>query len=159
MSSFQSYTNNYSYEQTKEVLTRELSDSIGKIKEYLVFKDKTDAEEKQSAAKKPYMTLPDVRKAIRNREVQITRFIETLTDNQITLLYLLFQAGSDMLAGRTEGYGDKCMLLFQHVDSDFNFSHTNNRQFKLSYFHDYLFTRSDAVKNVKAALKGLGIEL
>ena len=159
LSSFQSYTTQSTYEETKEVLTKELSHSIDKIKEYLIFKDKTDEEEKRLLSRKSFMTLSDIRKAIRNREIGITQFIETLTDNQITLLYLLFQAGYDLQTGTIESYGDKYMFLYRHVDSDFNFNHTNNRQFKLSYFHDYLFTRGDAAKNVRTALKVLEVEI
>ena len=151
-----SYHNHSTFEEFKTVLTKELSASIGKIKEYLTFKGRLDEGERQNTLSKPYMSLADVRDSIREREVQITHFIETLSDNQVTLLYLLFQGGSDLQAGTTDSQGDLCKLLYRYVDSEFNFSHTNNRQFKLSYFHDYLFVRTDAGKNVHTAMEKLG---
>ena len=136
---------------------KELSETIGKIKVYQAFKDRLDKQERQNnTLSKPYMSLSDVCESIKQREAKITRFIETLTDNQITLFYLLFQAGSDIHVGTAmKGHDNIYELLYRHVDSDFNFSHTNNRQFKLSCFHDYLFTRNDAAQNVKIALKKL----
>lgn len=146
------YSDKSTYAEVRGVLMKEFSASIDKINEYLTFKDQLDEEERQSPGARSKMSLPDVRKTIRNREIRITRFIESLTDNQITLLYLLFQAGSDLQAGMMEGRTDICGVLCRYVDADFNFSGTNNRQFKLSYFHDYLFTRSDAARNVRMAL-------
>ena len=157
LSIFSSYAGKYSYEQNKEVLIEVLSESVDKIETYLAFKKKMDEEERLLALNKPNMSFTDVRKAIKNRESKITHFIETLTDNQVTLLYLLFQTGADIQGGTTETKDDVYRHVCRYIDSDFNFSHTNNRQFKLSYFHDYLFTRRDAAENVKTALKGLGI--
>ena len=144
-----------SYEQTKKTLIKELSDSIGILKEYLDFKEKLNEEERQATLSKPYMSLTDVRKAIRKREVRITHFIETLTDNQVTLLYLLFQAGSYLQSEMMEADDDPFKLLYRYIDSEFNFNQTNNRQFKLSYFHDYLFARADAAQHVRIALEEL----
>lgn len=153
--SYSSYANESAFGLFETVFMEELAASLDKVKEYLLFKKQLDEEEKLHTLKKSYMSLTEVRETIRKRETRITHFIETLSDNQTTLLYLLFQTGSGIQAGTQANYGDICKLSYLYVDSEFNFSHTNNRQFKLSYFHDYLFTRNDAAKNVELALKEL----
>lgn len=159
LQSYPSYRDDFTYEQFKTTFKRELSASTDKIKKYFLFKQRLNEESQQKLSNESVMSLNEIRESMREREVQITHFIETLTDNQITLLYLLFQTGSDILTGTTGDTVDIYKLLYQHIDPDFNFNYTNNRQFKLSYFHDYLFTRYDGIKNVLTAVKELKVTL
>lgn len=147
------------YEPFTRGFLTELTASAGKIREYLSFKQKLDEEDAAAAVHQALMSLEERHRVRKEREMRITRFIESLTSNQSTVLYLLFQAGSVVLSDAVGGRDSIYPILYQYVDADFNFTHTNNRQFKLSYFHDYLFTRKDAGMNVLAALNRLDAKM
>lgn len=146
-----------------KMFLKELTNTKEQIKAYIDLRMKLDSNRQSNLPNKKWLSLGDIPNDTEDVLVMEYAFINGLTENQKTVLLLLYFTGRDiesetLAAGKEERLKDIYKLIYSNSNSDINFENQSN-PYKNNYFYDCMFCKKNSIRFIQNTLNELGIKL